>query len=116
MLGSRMGKSDGDIPEPFGEKPPLKLQKGKGSGLEIKMQWYVDNRSGTAYLLRLGNKWYVGGYHYNSLRNRDDPKCYKVTCRLPGLKDDLGDYETHHEAQARLEKAAVYWLEQLHEG
>lgn len=55
-------------------------------------------------------KWRVGWVGWDSLSNRDDPRKYKATCSLSGIKATLGNYETEEAARAQLEKAVEVWL------
>lgn len=56
-------------------------------------------------------KWRIGWVGWDASGRRDDPKKYKVTCALPGIKDYLGNFATPVEARARLEAATVAWIE-----
>lgn len=58
-------------------------------------------------------KWNVGGIHYNSLRAKNDPKKWKATCRLPGIKQNLGDYESEEEAKTELIKVVDHWFDNI---
>lgn len=55
-------------------------------------------------------KWRVGWFGYDGTHSRGDPKKYKATCALPGMKDHLGNFETEEEAKAQLIKAVDVWL------
>ena len=75
------------------------------------MEWErMPSRYSQGEQLRLG-KYKVGEFFYNSSRSRDDPKCYRVTCDLPGIIKVLGNYETTDEARARLEKVVTHWID-----
>ena len=81
----------------------------------IEVTW-VEDEAGYGYgkMCKVG-KWVVGGYHHNSLRSRDDPKVYQATCRLPGVKNNLGDFETENAAKNRVDNAVRYWFAETEE-
>ena len=71
------------------------------------IEW--NRRNGQYTALNLG-KWRVGSVYLDSMRSKDDPLVYAATCRLPGIKDDLGRYATELEAKQRVEGAVAHWL------
>ena len=73
----------------------------------IEVTWVKNNS-----IYENGELCKVGKYNYNSLRSRDDPKAYRATCRLPGVKENLGDYETENAAKNRVDNAVRYWFAQ----
>ena len=77
------------------------------------MEWKTDTRQySSGSILYLG-KWAVGGSHYDSARNRDDPNKYRATCRLPGIKGEIGHFATDAEAREKVEGAVTYWVGEL---
>lgn len=77
------------------------------------MEWKVDKtKYSCGELLYLG-KWNVGGVHYDGCRTKGDPLKYTATCRLPGIKTNLGGYTTDAEAKERVESAVTHWLNKL---
>ncbi len=74
------------------------------------MRWETDNdKYSFVKNLYLG-RWNVGGYHLDPLRSKDSPNMWKSTCNLPGIKRDLGNFETEEGAKDWLEKTVHYWL------
>jgi hypothetical protein len=75
------------------------------------MKWENDYRqySYCGSILFLG-KWEVGGTHYDSCRHQGDPLEHKATCRLPGIKSDLGNFVTEEEAKTKVEETIKYWI------
>jgi hypothetical protein len=73
---------------------------------------FVDegNRIGASGCHAYLGKWRVGWVGWSRI-NRDDPP-YKATCRLPGIKDTLGRFDTEEEARAKLVKAVEHWLKE----
>ena len=62
-----------------------------------------------------GSKLYLGKYHvgsvfYDGFVSRDENLKFKVVCKLPGIKSDLGRYETEEEGKARLIRAVNTWI------
>lgn len=55
-------------------------------------------------------KWRVGWFGYDGSHPKGDPKKYKSTCYLPGIKAHLGNFETEEEAREQLAKAVDAWL------
>ena len=77
------------------------------------MEWKNDNgKYSCGEILFLG-PWKVGGCHYDSTRNRNDPAKYAATCLLPGIKSLLGHFETKEKAAEVAEKAVAHWLGKL---
>ena len=75
-----------------------------------RMEWKPTGREyAHGENLMLG-RYKVAGYYWNASRPKDDPRPYRVTCVLPGIKLVQGDYETAAEAKARAEVAVNFWL------
>jgi hypothetical protein len=56
-------------------------------------------------------KWNVGNVSWNGRKSKGDVgNDYRATCRLPGIKPDLGAFDTEAEAQARLVRAVEFWF------
>lgn len=55
-------------------------------------------------------KWRVGWVGWDRLHPNDPP--YGASCRLPGIKDRLGRFNTEEEARAKLVKAVEHWLKE----
>ena len=62
-------------------------------------------------------KWIIGSIIWNSLSSPINDKgqvCkYKGNIRLPGLKQNIGDFVTEEEAIEKIEKLLNYWLDGL---
>ena len=56
-------------------------------------------------------KWRVFGVHYDGIVKTE--KREKLTCRLPDIKQDLGNFKTREEAQSKAEDVLKYWLANL---
>lgn len=77
------------------------------------MEWKTDNGQYViGSTLHLG-KWAVGGSHYDACIDRNDPKKYRATCRLPGIKSELGHFVTDAEAREVVERAVKHWISGL---
>lgn len=77
------------------------------------MEWKKNTqRYACGELLMLG-PWNVGGVDYSGSTSKDDPKKWAATCKLPGIKNVLAQYETPSAAKDRVEKAVRHWLSQL---
>ena len=78
----------------------------------MKIEWHDD--SGTfgynGEKAVIGNKWNVGTVFWNGNRPRGDANAWRATCRLPGIKDVVGDFADMDDAKAELEKAVNYWF------
>ena len=77
------------------------------------MEWKRDEAKYACGELLLLGAWNVGGIHYDSCRSRDDPLKYAATCRLPGIKRNLGYFKTDAEAKIRAEKVVTHWLSKI---
>ena len=77
------------------------------------MEWKRDEAKYACGELLLLGAWNVGGIHYDSCRTRDDPLKYAATCKLPGIKGNLGHFKTDAEAKTAAEKAVENWLSKL---
>ena len=77
------------------------------------MEWKCDTRQYTSGSILYLGKWAVGGAHYDGTSSRDDPKKYRATCRLPGIKGGIGHFATEAEAREAAEGAVKYWLRGL---
>ena len=58
-------------------------------------------------------QWRVGKVYVDGMRPMGDSKPYKATCELPGIRSDLGNFETEKEAKGRVVRAVRVWLEGL---
>ena len=59
----------------------------------------------------------VASYSYNGLRSKDAKKeTYVVSSSMPGIKRDLGKYETEEECQTRCYEVAETFLKMLRHG
>lgn len=56
-------------------------------------------------------KWRVFSYHYDSCCSKVEVKRYKLTCFLPGLKSNIGHFETEQEAKDKAEFLMLYWID-----
>jgi hypothetical protein len=80
---------------------------------ENQMEWKKDTaRYANGEVLFLG-AWNVGGVHYDSLGSNTDKLKYIGTCKLPGIKGRLGNFETKKEAKAVVEAAVEHWMSKL---
>ena len=80
-----------------------------GTG-NVQLRWQTSETWKSQGEVCLMGKWQVGRWFYNGSRPQDDPKMYKATCKLPGLKADLGSFETTDAARERIEAAVRYWI------
>jgi len=55
-------------------------------------------------------RWKVGSVFYDGARPRGALEVYRADCSLPGIKADLGGYETVIEARAAVERAVNHWI------
>lgn len=55
-------------------------------------------------------RWNVGSVFWDGMRSKDDPKTYKVTCRLPGIKDVVGNFEKEEDAKSKLQEVVNFWM------
>ena len=55
-------------------------------------------------------KWIVGSVAFDSLRTKGSKAVHKARCRLPGIKESLGNYEHESEARERVERAVAHWF------
>lgn len=60
-------------------------------------------------VLMLG-RWMIGRADDDGMVERGDPKRWKASCYLPGIKRDLGRFATGEEARERVEKAVKVWM------
>ena len=60
-------------------------------------------------------KWGVFSAFYDGLRSRNDPLCIKLKCMLPGITNDVGNFETVDQAKIQAEAILKYWIEGLKE-
>lgn len=75
------------------------------------MEWTNDIRKFSSGKILLLGKWNVASVFYDGCRSKDDPKAYRVTCSLPGIKTDLGNFENESEAMIKVEEAVRYWVD-----
>lgn len=80
------------------------------------MEWRRNTRKYANGHLLYAGKWSVGGVHYDSCLPQGAPARFNATCRLPGVKSDLGHFKTEEEAEKRVEEVVRYWLSGLAEG
>lgn len=79
----------------------------------IGMEWKsVTQEYSSGAKLFLG-PWVVGGCHYDSTRNKNDPRKWAATCTLPGIKSLLGHFDSEEIAKEMAEKAVTHWLGKL---
>ena len=58
-------------------------------------------------------RWNIGWAGYDGCCSKGDTLKYTSICRLPGIKDRLGRFETNDEAKIALEKAINHWFKCL---
>lgn len=73
--------------------------------IEININW--EDKS-----LYAGNLKVVS-YYYNGLRPKGDTKVWKVACSIPGIKADLGNFETEKGAKDKCESVMKYFIDKL---
>ena len=92
---------------------PNKLRGDGVDDLSSRMKWETDTRQyAWGENLKVG-KWTVGGAHNSGSRSKSEPKKWQATCLLPGMKSELGWFETVEEAKDRAEKAVTHWFGNL---
>lgn len=75
----------------------------------MKLTWEAQREKySSGERLKLG-PFVVGGYHWHG-SSQDSDKPYRVTCRLPGMKEVLGDEAGIASSRRRLEKAVYHWI------
>jgi hypothetical protein len=79
-----------------------------------QIEWKTATGYSTAKNAYIG-KIKVGGWYYSGMRPAGDPLKYAATCRLTGIKEDLGHFETREEAQKRVEIAVETFIRLLTE-
>ncbi len=77
------------------------------------MEWKNDSGKYSCGKNLFLGPWKVGGVHYDSCKNRNDPAKYAATCTLPGIKNLLGHFETEEKAIETAENAVKHWLNKL---
>lgn len=76
-------------------------------------KWLIRSGTYTSWsILKLG-KWSVGSVMYDSCTSQGDPKKYKASCSLPGIKPTLGHFVDEESAKAAVEQAVDYWLRKI---
>ena len=74
---------------------------------KIKTEKYVNPHIG--YI----GEWKCFEYFYDSFIRKDSNLIYKLKCFLPGIKDDLGNYETEKQAKEKAQSVCDYWFSKL---
>jgi hypothetical protein len=74
----------------------------------VKFEPYNGKCNVGGHVALLG-RWDVGRTEYDGLAKREEPK-YIASCRLPGIKERLGNFATEDEAKERIVKAVTVWL------
>lgn len=74
----------------------------------MTLEW-KDIEMGSGKKLYLG-KYHVGSVFWDGFTSQTEDRKYKVTCKLPGIKPDLGRYKTVDEGKARLVQAVNTWI------
>lgn len=80
-------------------------------GLPGVWQWVRPPRS-TSLLLYVG-RWQVGAVERTSIIRQGDPNKFSVVCRLPGIKNSLGQFPAEEEAVPVLLRAVEHWFRSL---
>ena len=80
----------------------------------LEIDWTIEQpHYGPAVRVARVGKWKVGSV-FAGIESRDytGPR-ERAHCGLPGVKDDLGKYQTVDEAKARVESVVRYWFKNL---
>ena len=56
-------------------------------------------------------RWVVGGWLYDGRRTQES-KPFMAICKLPGIRVELGHFDTEARAQAKVESAVRHWVAQ----
>ena len=78
----------------------------------MKVEHVWEKGFGATIHLKVG-KWFVGFVEYDGCRPRNDPKKYRPVCSLPGIKKDIGHFESEDLAKTRLVVVLNHWFEGL---
>lgn len=65
---------------------------------------------GPAYVRLYVGKWMVGSVSHSIFKSKGSTPMFSVSTRLPGLKPDLGEFQSEADAKARLLKAVAHWF------
>jgi hypothetical protein len=75
-----------------------------------KAKWKdVEGQYSTGRVLFLGS-FRVGSAGFDGCTSKDSNKSYSARCRLPGIKDHLGHFETQEQAEKTVWGAVAHWL------
>lgn len=55
-------------------------------------------------------KWIVGSVFYDGVSSKSTKEKYKATCRLPGLKSNMGNFKTQDAAKAKVQQGVDFWF------
>ena len=55
-------------------------------------------------------RWRIGRITWDATTKRSDPNKWRATAALPGIKENLGNFETSEEAKQKLAKAVEVWM------
>ena len=79
------------------------------------MKWIKKSTEGSDHETLVVGRWNVGGIHYDLCRTKGAPLKYAATCRLPGIKGQLGYFSSKEEAIDMVEKAVTHWIKGMKE-
>ena len=93
---------------------PNTREGGKEMAISEKIQapliMWKRNPVQTGEIAKIG-KWVVGGWFWNpAMPVGAKQGKLRTTCRLPGIKPIIGDYETEGQARQRVETAVNVWF------
>jgi hypothetical protein len=77
-----------------------------------ELVWKPDTGIWASGHVCYAGKWHVGSVSYVS-GSKGDTAHQGAFMKLPGLKAQLGVFETEEEARKRVEQAARYWIAKL---
>lgn len=81
--------------------------------MEPVMKWKVSTSAYTTGELLFLGAWNVGGAYYDGATSKSEQFKYTATCKLPGIKDVLGHFNSIEEAKKATERAVAHWLSKL---
>ena len=79
--------------------------------MKNKIIWKEDKAKYSNGYHGFVGKWRIFGVHYDGVVKTENRE--KLTCRLPDLKSDLGNFKTIEEAKLKAKDVLKYWLEKL---
>jgi hypothetical protein len=79
-----------------------------------KIIWIIDERKSSTSKFGTIGKWKIFSTYYDGNTSKDDSTTGRIrlTCFLPGIKKNLGNFQNETEAKEKAETALKYWVKQ----